>query len=68
MTALDIPRPRPVTLHWEKGDVVVVGGLRWIIRLIARTTGEVVLVAANSPSGAITWLTALTTLPKKETR
>jgi len=54
--------PRPHTTTWTVGDVVQVGRVRWIIRIL--TDHKVELEAANVPAG-IWWRTTLDHLPDK---
>lgn len=71
MTAVNIPEHAPtITLrgrsaHWEIGDVLHDGGIRWIIRTVTGTTVE---LEAASASPGIWWNTFLHLLPKKEAR
>ena len=54
--------PRPKTEAWGEGDVVIVGRVRWAIRILQ---GEhVELEAMNVPSG-MWWTTTLDRLPEK---
>lgn len=56
------PRPVTVELAYAVGDVVQVGGTRWIIRTI--DGDRVVLEASNAPAG-IVWTTTLDKLPTR---
>lgn len=53
---------RPVTPDWAVGDVVQVGRVRWIIRIL--NDQHVELEATNVPAG-IWWTTTLNNLPDK---
>ncbi|MGN6693886.1 MAG: hypothetical protein ACTHN0_06880 [Aquihabitans sp.] len=51
---------------WWIGDVVQVGGTRWIIRSIRGD--DVVLRASNTSNHKVRWTTTLDRLPRKEPR
>lgn len=48
---------------WKAGDVVQIGGRRWIIRSIRGE--DVVLTASNTSNHDVRWTTTLTRLPRK---
>lgn len=65
--AHDFPEPvipaRTTSATWARGDVVVLGRMRWIIRSIR---GEVVrLVSSNNTAARVVWTTTLTNLPRR---
>lgn len=66
MNARTAPTPRPRSLSWAIGDLVVVGSTRWVIRNIVGDHVE--FEATNVSAAGIWWTTTLDRLPDKEQR
>lgn len=67
-------KPRKPKPEWTRGDVVVVGRVRWIIRSISggpttpKAKRKVMLHSANTVNHLREWNTTLDMLPAKESR